>query len=102
MFVHFGDSALSCIVYNYFFPLCRLSFQVFYFFLAVQKFVSFIRSHLFFMFVSLFLRPHLQHTEVPGLGVELELQLPVHTTATEMPSKLHLQPIAQLAAIMEL
>ena len=29
-----------------------------------------------------FLGPHLQHTEVPGLGVESELQLPAYTTAT--------------------
>ena len=30
-----------------------------------------------FLFVCLFLGPHLQHMEVPSLGVELELQLPV-------------------------
>ena len=29
-----------------------------------------------------FLGPHSQHTEVPRLGVELELQLPAYTTAT--------------------
>ena len=34
---------------------------------------------LFFFFY--FLGPHLWHMEVPGLGVELELQLPAYTTA---------------------
>ena len=29
-----------------------------------------------------FLQPHLQHMEVPWLGVQLELQLPAYTTAT--------------------
>ena len=29
-----------------------------------------------------FLGPHLQHMEVPRLGVKLELQLPAYTTAT--------------------
>ena len=32
-----------------------------------------------------FLGPYPQHMEVARLGVELELQLPVYTTATEMP-----------------
>jgi len=32
-----------------------------------------------------FLGPHPQHTEVPRLGVELELQLSAYTTATAMP-----------------
>ena len=36
--------------------------------------------HLFFLLF--FLGPYLQHMEVPRLGVELELQLPVYTTAT--------------------
>ena len=38
-----------------------------------------------FCFVPLvlsFLGLHSQHVEVPGLGVELELQLPAYTTAT--------------------
>ena len=35
---------------------------------------------LFFFFC--FLGPHLWHTEVARLGVELRLQLPVYTTAT--------------------
>ena len=34
----------------------------------------------------LFLKPHLWHMELPELGVEVELQLPVEfTTATAMP-----------------
>ena len=36
----------------------------------------------FFFVCLLFLGPHLQHMEVPRLGVELELQLSVYTTAT--------------------
>ena len=31
-----------------------------------------------------FLQLHLWHTEAPGLGVELALQLPAYTTATAM------------------
>ena len=31
-----------------------------------------------------FLRPHLLHMEVSGLGVESELQLPAYTTAAAM------------------
>jgi len=38
----------------------------------------------FFPFFFFFLGPHLLHMEVLGLGVELELQLPACTTATEM------------------
>ena len=34
----------------------------------------------FFLFPIFFLGPHLQHLEVPGLGVKLELQLPTYTT----------------------
>ena len=37
-----------------------------------------------FFFFFAFLGPHLRHTEVPGLGVKLELQLPAYTTATAM------------------
>ena len=37
--------------------------------------------HFFFLF---FLGPYLQHMEVPRLGVKLELQLPIYTTATAM------------------
>ena len=37
----------------------------------------------FFFFIFAFLQPHLQHIEVPRLGVkvELELQLPAYATA---------------------
>ena len=38
-------------------------------------------SPLLFFFLGL----HLQHTEVPGLGVESEQQLPAYTTATATP-----------------
>ena len=38
----------------------------------------------FCLFVC-FLWPHLQHTEVPRLGIESELQLPAYTTVTAMP-----------------
>ena len=39
-----------------------------------------------FFFISFFcfLGPHLQHMEVPRLGVKSEVQLPSHTTATAM------------------
>ena len=33
---------------------------------------------------SYFVGPHLQHMEVPRLGVKLDLQLPVCTTATSV------------------
>ena len=33
----------------------------------------------------MFLGPHLQHTEVPRLGVKSELQLPAQATATAIP-----------------
>ena len=36
--------------------------------------------------------------EVPSLGVEMELQLPAYTTATER-SELHLQATPQLEAM---
>ena len=35
-----------------------------------------------FFFCVFFLQMHLQHMEVPGLGVESELQLPAYATAT--------------------
>ena len=34
-----------------------------------------------------FLGPHLRHMEVPGLGVESDLQLPAYTTATRDQSR---------------
>ena len=45
-----------------------------------------------FLFYCYILGPHLQHTEVPGLGVGSELQLPAYATETRDPShvyKLH-------------
>ena len=36
-------------------------------------------------FSLFFLGPHLRYMEVPRLGAESELQLPVYTTATAMP-----------------
>ena len=36
-------------------------------------------------FFSFFLGRHLRHMEVPGLGVELELQVPAYPTATATP-----------------
>ena len=43
----------------------------------------------------------MQHVEIPGLGVELELQLPASTTATENTgSELYLRPMLQLVAIL--
>ena len=39
---------------------------------------------LFFFFFS-FLGPHLQHTEIPRLGIKLELQLLAYTPAIAMP-----------------
>ena len=46
--------------------------------------VSDIISGLFFFFFSVFLGLHPGHMEVPKLGVEWELQLPVYTTTTAM------------------
>ena len=46
-------------------------------------FLSFLPSFFFFFFFC-FLGSHLWHMEVPGLGVESELQLPAYTTATAM------------------
>ena len=45
-----------------------------------SKEASFLLHHLFFFFS--FLGPHLQHMEVPRLGVESELQLLIYATAT--------------------
>ena len=59
----------------YFQPLTTLWFIYFYF--------------IFFVFLG----PHLWHMEVPGLGVESELQLLAYTTATATPD---LSPICNL------
>ena len=48
--------------------------------------VANIQDALFFFFLSFaFLGLHLPHMEVPRLGVEWELQLPVYTTAIARP-----------------
>ena len=51
--------------------MCNLKFQ--------KNNASFI-----YLFIYLFclLGPHLQHMEIPSLGVKSELQLPAYTTAT--------------------
>ena len=41
-----------------------------------------LQKFFFFFFFLVFLGPHLQHMEVPRLGVEVELQLPAYATAT--------------------
>ena len=43
-----------------------------------------------FFFFLIFLGLHLQHMEVPRLGVELELQLPAYSTATATPDLNHI------------
>ena len=58
-------------------PLSQVYFH-FYIFLDLSCY--------FFFPLLFFLRLHLQHMEVPGLGVESELQLPAHATATATPS----------------
>ena len=56
---------------------------------------------LFFVYVFWFLRPHLQHVRVPGLGVKLDLWLPAYTTATAtLGSKPCLQPTLQLEEML--
>ena len=42
-----------------------------------------------FFFFLIFLGLHLQHTEVPRLGAESELQMPAYATATGMPDLSH-------------
>ena len=54
-----------------------------YIFFKKSQFNSLARfSVCFFVSLFCFLGPHLVHTEIPRLGVELELQLPAYTTAT--------------------
>ena len=52
-----------------------------------------------FFFSLCFLGLHLQLVEVPRLGVESELQVPVYATATAMPDPLYLQRTPQLRAM---
>ena len=52
-------------------------------YVSYKLLVSFqIIDSIFFLF---FLGLHLQHMEVPRLGVKSELQLPAYSTATAMP-----------------
>ena len=44
-----------------------------------------LQHHGIFFFFLVFLGPHLQHMEVPRLGVELKLKLPAYTTGTAKP-----------------
>ena len=44
-----------------------------------------ILTMLYLTFFFFFLGLHLQHMEVPRLGVKSEMQLPAYTTATAMP-----------------
>ena len=39
-----------------------------------------------YLFIYLFSEPHLQHMEIPSLGVKLEQQMPAYTTATALPN----------------
>ena len=47
--------------------------------------ISLVFTALLFPFIFCILGLHLQHMEVPRLGVQLELQLLAYTTATAMP-----------------
>ena len=42
------------------------------------------------LFIYFFSRLHLRHMEVPGLGVELELQLPAYAMAPATPDPNHI------------
>ena len=55
-----------------------------------------------FFFFFFFLGPHLWHMEVPKLGVELELRLPVYITAnSNLGSELRLRPTPQLMGTLD-
>ena len=65
--------------------------------------LTLLKFFFFFFFLTVcFLGPHLWHMEVPRLGVELELQLPVKATATaDAGSRPHLWPTPQLMAMLD-
>ena len=46
--------------------------------------------YLFIYLFTVFLRPHLQHMEVPRPGVETDLQLPAYITTTAKPDPSHI------------
>ena len=56
-----------------------------------MDFSRFLKENYFipFFFFFYFLGPHSWHMEVPRLGVDLELQLPAHTTVTAMEGLCH-------------
>ena len=47
----------------------------------------------FFFFFFFFLEQRLSYMDVPGLGVELELQLPAYTTAIATPDSSHIDDL---------
>ena len=50
----------------------------------IFKMILLIHSiNIYFIYLSFFLGPHLQHMEVPRLENELVMQLPAYATATE-------------------
>ena len=53
---------------------------------CIRQEIHFMFLFLIFDFYFCFLGLHLQHMEVPKLGVESELQLPTYTTATVAPN----------------
>ena len=67
----------SLYIFGYY-PLIRYDSQI-------SSPISRLPIHFFFSFLG----PHLQHIEVPRLGVELELQLQAYATATETPDPSH-------------
>ena len=50
------------------------------------KYCTSLFLHFIYLFIYLFLGPHLWHVEVPRLGVKLELQLQAYTIVTPDPS----------------
>ena len=76
-------STFFVVASKYLWLVLRADFLVTYFsFLLCFEFFS---SSLPSFFFICFLWLHLQHMEVPRLGVNLELQLPAYTTTTAMP-----------------
>ena len=60
------------------------------FFLYIYNIYSVKMKATFVCLFFVFLGPHPRHSEVPRLGVELELKLPAYTTATTMPDPSHI------------
>ena len=55
----------------------------------VLRGVAWFSASLFFVFCFLFLGLHLQHMEVPRLGIDLELELQAYIRATAMRDPIH-------------